>query len=48
MSSGGDDGTYGAITQVVALLDTRWSGVIIATLLDGPAPSPGWSGWCPA
>jgi DNA-binding HxlR family transcriptional regulator len=37
VKSVGDDGACGAITQVFALLGKRWNGLIIATLLDGPA-----------
>jgi DNA-binding HxlR family transcriptional regulator len=32
-----EEGVCGAITQVFSLLGKRWSGLIIATLLDGPA-----------
>jgi DNA-binding HxlR family transcriptional regulator len=31
------EGACGAITHVFTLLGKRWNGVIIATLLDGPA-----------
>jgi DNA-binding HxlR family transcriptional regulator len=34
---GGAGGACSAITQVFELLGKRWSGLIIATLLDGPA-----------
>jgi DNA-binding HxlR family transcriptional regulator len=34
---GGGGGTCSAITQVFELLGKRWSGLIIATLLNGPA-----------
>jgi DNA-binding HxlR family transcriptional regulator len=35
--TGDEEGACSAITPVFALLGKRWSGLIIATLLDGPA-----------
>jgi DNA-binding HxlR family transcriptional regulator len=37
VESAHEDGTCEAMTQVFSLLGKRWSGLIIVTLLDGPA-----------
>jgi DNA-binding HxlR family transcriptional regulator len=37
VKSEGEAGACEAMTQVFALLGKRWSGLIIVTLLDGPA-----------